>query len=83
MKVNYDVEKILIDFIQSKKDICVTKESQIKEIGLDSIEYIEILVMLEEFLGIEFEGHMLEYTLFDTIEDLVECIKNLLIQSND
>ena len=54
----------------------VTKDSVIKEIVPDSVIYVQILVALEEEFDFEFDTDALEMSYFQTIHDLIDCIKS-------
>lgn len=47
----------------------------ITEVGLDSIQTIEFLLVLEEKLGTEFDYENLQYEMFESIEKLAEELK--------
>lgn len=47
----------------------------ITEVGLDSIQTIEFLLVLEEKLGKEFDYENLQYEMFESIEKLAEELK--------
>jgi acyl carrier protein len=51
----------------------VTLETDIDDLGADSLDFVEILMALEEEFDIEITDNEAEN--IDTVEDLVECIK--------
>jgi acyl carrier protein len=51
----------------------VTLESDIDDLGADSLDFVEILMAVEEEFDIEITDD--EAEAIDTVEDLVECIQ--------
>jgi acyl carrier protein len=51
----------------------VTPETDIDDLGADSLDFVEILMAVEEEFDIEITDD--EADKIDTVEDLVECIK--------
>ena len=54
-----------------KKDIEITMESNLKELGLDSLDLVEAVLDVETKLGITFTDD--ELTTFTTMADVVKC----------
>ena len=52
----------------------VTLESNLKELGLDSLDVVDMLMDLEEKFGIEFEND--EMMAFTVVKDIVSAIEN-------
>ena len=52
----------------------VTLESNLKELGLDSLDVVDMLMDLEEKFGIEFEND--EMMSFNVVSDIVTAIEN-------
>lgn len=51
----------------------VTLESNLKELGLDSLDVVDMLMDLEEKFGIEFENE--EMMAFQVVNDIVKAIE--------
>jgi acyl carrier protein len=51
----------------------VTLEADMDDLGADSLDFVEILMAVEEEFDIEITDD--EAEVIDTVEDLVECIK--------
>ena len=51
----------------------VTLESNLKELGLDSLDVVDMLMDLEEKFGIEFENE--EMMAFQVVSDIVTAIE--------
>jgi acyl carrier protein len=66
------VQKIIAEQLGIDADE-VTLESDIDDLGADSLDFVEILIALEEEFDIEITDD--EAEAIDTVEDLVECIK--------
>ena len=58
------------------KQTNITIESNLKDLGLDSLDLLEIVTEAEEKLNIRFEDE--ELLSFKTVSDVVECAKNKL-----
>ena len=52
----------------------VTLDSNLKELGLDSLDVVDMLMDLEEKFGIEFENE--EMMAFAVVNDIVSAIEN-------
>ena len=52
----------------------VTLESNLKELGLDSLDVVDMLMDLEEKFGIEFDNE--EMMAFAVVNDIVVAIEN-------
>ena len=52
----------------------VSLESNLKELGLDSLDVVDMLMDLEEKFGIEFEND--EMMAFTVVNDIVSAIEN-------
>jgi acyl carrier protein len=66
------VQKIIANQLGIDADE-VTLETDIDDLGADSLDFVEILMALEEEFDIEITDNEAEN--IDTVEDLVECIK--------
>lgn len=66
--------KILNEKLGSKTKI--TMESNLKDLGLDSLDLVEIVLDAEERLGITFENE--ELLSFKTVGDVVKCARGKL-----
>ena len=52
------------------------QSEEMKKIGLDSIKFIQMVVLIEEEFGIEFDDETLLVDYFDTISSLVKYIED-------
>jgi len=70
-----DIEKIVNEAFA---DVCkgknITKETLIKDLGIDSLDLVESLMNIEEKLGIEFSDD--EMTSFKVVDDVYKAIAN-------
>lgn len=71
-------EKIVIDLIEKvlKIDLASNKEMNLINNGLDSIKVIQLIVLLEENLGIEFADEDLQMKYFVNLENIIQLIEN-------
>jgi acyl carrier protein len=65
------VQEIIVNQLGISKEE-VTLETDIDDLGADSLDFVEILMALEEEFDIEITDA--EAEVIDTVEDLVECI---------
>lgn len=68
------IKEILLKVTENEVEAETWNENTdiLNEIGLDSIQLIEFLLMLEENVGIEFEYENLEYDMFSSIRKLAD-----------
>lgn len=55
----------------------MTLNSNLKDNGVNSMNFIQLVISLEETLEVEFEDAQLNINQYDTLEDLVLYIENL------
>lgn len=65
--------EVLTNFSKIVKNKEVTLESNVRELGLDSLDVVDLLMDMEEKYGIEFENE--EMTSLVTISDVVNAIQ--------
>lgn len=63
--------KIVSKFVKDKE---VTEETELKNLGIDSLDLVEIIMDVEEQYNITFEDEELKS--FVTVGDVVKAIKN-------
>ena len=64
--------EVLKTFAKLAKKDNITVDSNIKELGLDSLDLVDNLMDIEAEYGIEFENE--EMTSFVTINDVINCV---------
>ena len=52
----------------------LTAESKLSEVGLDSTGVLELLMQLEESLGVEFDTDNLEMAHFESVQSLADFV---------
>ena len=67
------VNEVLANFQKIAKNKEVTLESNVKELGLDSLDIVDLLMDMEEKYNIEFENE--EMTDLVTVGDVVKAIE--------
>ena len=67
------VNEVLANFVKIAKGKEVTLESNVKELGLDSLDIVDLLMDMEEKYDIEFENE--EMTDLVTVNDVVKAIE--------
>lgn len=70
------VNEVLANFQKIAKNKEVTLESNVKELGLDSLDIVDLLMDMEEKYNIEFENE--EMTELVTVNDVVKAIESKL-----
>ena len=80
-EVAVELEKIIVESIKNGVSNVVMEE-ELKEIGINSISYIEIIVTVEERFEIEFDEEKLVLSHFNTFKEFVEYV-NGLIKKNE
>lgn len=68
-----EFKKIILSKV---KNVDVTMESNLKDLGLDSLDLLEIVTDAEERLNIRFEDE--ELLSFKTVADVVTCAEGKL-----
>jgi acyl carrier protein len=54
-------------------------DSDFSSIGLDSLTFIQLIVVLEETFGFEFDDEVLLITGFPTVKSMVEYVESKII----
>ena len=69
---------MLVEILQDKFDVpkSMLRETTIEEIGLDSLDMINLLFVVEEKLGIKFPEKGFEEETIETLGDLVHYIND-------
>ena len=77
-KKNSDITNDIYQFllVQKKLDVDTNLNTKVQDLGLDSIDYVTLLVNVEEKFEIEFGVESLKMDCFETISDIVEYIQN-------
>lgn len=56
----------------------LNEDTELKSLGLDSIEYVSCLIDIEEVFDIEFMDEMLSADYFGTIKDMANYIQSVV-----
>lgn len=75
LKCELEVRKILASVLSSDIALTVDKSVSFREMGVDSLAFIKILVLAEEKFGIEFPDEKLTLSQLGTIENLCNNIE--------
>ncbi len=65
----------ITDCIYDIKRIRVDKETKFEEIGLDSIEFVQLIINIEDKFNIEFDDEELKLDIYNNLDDLVKIIE--------
>ena len=66
--------EVIAKFSKIAKNKEVTLESNIKDLGLDSLDIVDLLMDMEEKYGIEFENE--EMSSLVTVRDVVKAVES-------
>ena len=76
------IQKTVIDAVAEVLDVDVTElssETKLQDdLGADSIDFVDVLVRLEEEYDTEFPDNDVRYTTFITIDDITKFVYNHL-----
>ena len=69
-----DAKKVVSEILAKRVDISSLKEEDsLKEIGLDSLDLVEVMLEIEDTLGIEFDSEEIaELSTLKSVLDLIE-----------
>lgn len=69
-----DTKKVVSDILAKRIDISSLKEEDsLKDIGLDSLDLVEVMLEIEDTLGIEFDSEEIaELTTLKSVLDLID-----------
>ena len=69
-----DTRKVVSDILAKRIDISSLKEDDsLKNIGLDSLDLVEVMLEIEDTLGIEFDSEEIgELTTLKSVLDLID-----------
>ena len=69
-----DVRQVVSDILAKRIDVTSLKEEDsLKDIGLDSLDLVEVMLEIEEALGIEFDSE--EIANLSTLQSVLDLIK--------
>ena len=69
-----DVKKTVTDILAKRIDVSTLKEEDsLREIGLDSLDLVEVMLAIEDKLGIEFTSE--EIAQLSTLKDVSKLIE--------
>ncbi len=70
-----DTRKIVSDILAKRVDVSSLKEEDsLKEIGLDSLDLVEVMLEIEDALGIEFDSE--EIAGLSTLKSVLDLINS-------
>lgn len=70
--------KKIIEQVKNKKTIDLKMDDTFMDIGLNSIDFIKVVVALEEELGLEFEDQYLNINSFKNLQVFINYLKSKL-----
>ncbi|MES5957382.1 acyl carrier protein [Bacillus fungorum] len=73
-----DIRKIILDLLD--KDVAINIDTQLNEIGIDSLKYVELVIKLEEHYDIEITDNDLHIGNFINIYKIIQLLDQYLIK---
>lgn len=79
MEIREKVVEILKEVVnRTIPDNWLERGGQLQELSIDSLEYIKIVVGLENIFDVEFEDEALDLAKFTNVDDICEYITKLI-----
>lgn len=75
-KIHKDVKETVSDYLKEKVNFTVEYETELERLGIDSLSFIKLIVILEEKYDLVFDDDKLIVTAFPSIYDLGDYIKD-------
>ncbi|MCF0126580.1 MAG: acyl carrier protein [Pseudobutyrivibrio sp.] len=72
--IESDIVTLLYDYYDMPQDMIIESETDLRTMGMDSINYIRLIVKIEEHYGIEFEDSILDYGTLNSVKRLAEYV---------
>lgn len=75
--MNYKIERQIINILKTKLDINyedLSKDTAISDLNIESLLFIEIIVTLETEFKIELDDSDLDFSSYETINDLISVV---------
>lgn len=78
-RLNFEnnVRHVLTEILKTDEMFNVSSQSSLEDNGLDSINFVMLIVMIEEAFDIQIPEDKLEYKNFQTIEKILDIIGEL------
>ena len=73
-KIVEDMAGIMVEKLDIGKDMTITSESNIIELGMDSVALMTLWVYMEEHFGFTADEDVLFNTVFETIGDIAKYV---------
>lgn len=77
---NRDTTELVVNIIkkcQEQQDMEITENSSLEDMAMDSLDFVKLVVDLEETFEVEFEEEMLSVNKYEIVRDLVEYVMYL------
>jgi acyl carrier protein len=81
--VDTNFPTLLTPFLRYAGTQAITAESSLRELGLDSMDAVELLFALEDAYGVIFPDELLTDATFDTAGSLWAAVESLLVDGPD
>lgn len=82
-KIYNDIREIIIETNGWINKEAITESASLKDLGIDSIQMMVLVVECEERMGITFGEDVLETDYFNTVEALAKYVCELLEEKNN
>ncbi|MGG4554127.1 acyl carrier protein [Paenibacillus sp. FSL W8-0186] len=81
--IESQVKAILFNLFSNSNPDDITNQTDLYDIGLDSLNAIQLIVQLEDAFGISIDDDELLYENFNTIPKIVDIVKSKLVIENN
>ncbi|GAA0133908.1 hypothetical protein YSY43_07480 [Paenibacillus sp. YSY-4.3] len=81
--IESQVKSILFNLFSNSNPDDITNETDLDDIGLDSLNAIQLIVQLEDAFGMSIDDDELLYENFNTIPKIVDVVKSKLVEENN
>ena len=85
--MNKTVEANILEIVQKQigedNDLIVTSDSQLEDLNIDSLDFIEIIIAAEDSFNIEFTDDALYMGKFTFLSDLINYVDSLVLLKKD
>lgn len=80
MNIESEMKRILIEIVEGRitEDNICSNTNIVEDIGLDSLQMINLILMIEDAFDLEIDFDEIEYEIFLRFSELVEFIKEKL-----
>ncbi|MCI9541426.1 MAG: acyl carrier protein [Lachnospiraceae bacterium] len=72
-----NIDEEIKSIIERKTNKVINKVNKIGDLGIDSMQFVECIVQIENHFGIEFPIEKMDLSLIDSFDELVDLVEKL------